>query len=487
MTSDQSPARHDGTSDQVVFYLNGGRVSAHGADVFLTLADFLRTRVGATGTKIVCEEGDCGACSVLYGRLSDEGRVRYEPINSCIQFVHQAAGVHVVTVEGLRREGVLHPVQQAMIDSHGAQCGYCTPGFVVTMCAMYERDGVTDEKTVRDALTGNLCRCTGYEPIIKAALAVAPESVKKLEDVYPLDRSSVRGTSGDSLLVRHGDRTFFAPRTVEEAVAFKVQNPGTVIVQGATDIAVTRNKRGIEPKTVMTLTRIRDLDAVEIDERLLTVGANVTLTRLESLFRERQPEFFRILELFGAPQIRNAGTLAGNIANASPIADTVPFLYVMEAQLELTGPGGARRIAVDSFYRGYKQLDLAPDEIITRVFVPLPEAEATGDLLRLFKVSKRRNLDIATVTAAIRLQMAGGLIRNAKIAFGGVGPIVMRLRETESFLAGKAADYESLRAAGSVARAEITPISDVRGSAEFRQQLTENIFLKFHHDISRSS
>ncbi|HVT02003.1 MAG TPA: xanthine dehydrogenase small subunit [Thermoanaerobaculia bacterium] len=467
----------------IFFYVNGKAVTASGQDAFETVANFLRYRLSATGTKLVCEEGDCGACSVLIGRLNAAGGIEYQAVNSCIQFVYQIAGTHIITVEGLRRGKDLHPVQEAMVKCHGAQCGFCTPGFVVTMSGMYETEGEMTEKRVRDALTGNLCRCTGYEPIIKAAMSIDPAAVGTLNDLYPPAEivKALTDYRSKSIRVESGGRTFFAPTTVDEALRFKAENPSTVIVQGATDLGVMRNKRGYEPPFVMNLSRVAELGELTVRDNDLHVGATVTLSRLEPIMRERVPEFFEILVLFGAPQIKNAGTLAGNVANASPIADTLPFLYVMGARVELTSTAGSRLVDISSFYLGYKKLDLHPDEIITKIIIPLPRS-GSDEILKLYKVSKRKNLDISTMTAAFRMQLSGSVMDRVTIALGGVAPTIVRLRKTEEFLTGRQMDRETLRQAGRIARDEISPISDVRGSAEFRSQLTENIFSKFYFE-----
>ncbi|MEO8218220.1 MAG: FAD binding domain-containing protein [Acidobacteriota bacterium] len=475
------------------FYVNGKPFRVSHGEAFDTLSSFLRSRLGATGTKIVCEEGDCGACSVLVGR-PDGDVLTYRPLDSCILFLHQINGAHVITVEGLKIAG-LHPVQSAMIRCHGAQCGFCTPGFVVAMSTMYETGTEVTEKTVRDAVTGNLCRCTGYEPIIKAGLSVDPASVKRLNELYPPQpmAGELRDHARTSLLLESGERKFFAPVSIDEAVRFRQENPTTVVVQGGTDLVVQHNKRGLDPAIRMTLANIPSLAEHRLENGLLAVGATVSLTTLEDFFKNRVPQFHHILKLFGAPQIKHAGTLAGNIANASPIADTVPFLYVMDAQLELSGTAGTRLVPLQSFYLAYKVLDLKPGEIITRIFIPLPEPASSesidgrdGEVLRLYKVSRRRNLDISTVTAAIRMNVHGGRMSDVRIVFGGVGPMVIRVPRTEASLTGRDFSLEALRDAGEVAREEIRPIDDVRGSAEFRRTLAANLLLKFYYESSGS-
>jgi xanthine dehydrogenase small subunit len=454
--------------DHIVFHVNGREHRARGREVFNTLSNWLRYDAGATGTKIVCEEGDCGACTVLMRRSPDAD---FKPVNSCIQALFQLDGMSIVTVEGLKVDGVLSAVQEAMVAAHGAQCGYCTPGFVVAMTALYETKDRVDDKDVRDGLTGNLCRCTGYEPIIKAALAVHGGAMPKMREQYP----ALPDSTGSVQIETHG-RRFLAAATLDEALLFKADT-NAVIVQGGTDVGVWVNKRGYAAPAMLSLAKIESLYELRADDDAIVAGANVTLAALEEQLEQRVPELFRILNIFGSPQIKNAGTLAGNIANGSPIADTLPYLFVAGARLELASIAGTREVPIESFYRGYKTFDLHPGELITRVTIPI-----VRDTLKLYKVSRRKDLDISAFTAAIRLRLSGNRIDEARVAYGGVGPVVMRLPKTEAFLSGRTQDEETFVEAGRIARGEVTPISDVRGSRDYRLQLAENILQKFYFD-----
>jgi len=398
--------------------------------------------------------------------LLRRGDGEFQPVNSCILLLAQLDGASVVTVEGLAQNGALTPVQQSMVVCHGAQCGYCTPGFIVAMTALFEHCDRVDEKQVRDGLTGNLCRCTGYEPIIKAAMAVDGAASPKMRERYPQTLDA-----GDS--VRIGD--FFAPATLDDAIRFKREHPGCTIVQGATDVGVWINKRNFAAPAMLSLAKIPGLDELREENGTIVAGANLTLAALEAFVETRIPELFAILNIFGSPQIKNAGTLAGNIANGSPIGDTLPYLFVAGAQIELNGK---RTVDINDFYLGYKKFNLEPDEIITRVRVPI-----VRDELKLYKVSRRKDLDISAFTAAIRLRTTNGHINAATIAYGGVAPTVIRLPRTESFLAGKPIALGTFEEAGRIARSEIKPISDVRGSADYRAQLAENILPKFWYEV----
>jgi len=469
--------------DYLLLYINGKEHRLQGAEVFSPLSTWLRYEQQAIGTKVVCEEGDCGACTVLIGKVNN-GEIAYRPLNSCIQYLYQLDCAHVVTIEGLRIDGNLNPVQLSMVEHHGAQCGYCTPGFIVAMCALFDCQKTATEQEIKDALTGNLCRCTGYEPIIKAGQNVAVDRVIKLNDIYPPAEmlKAFRTHEQNPVQIRADGKICAVPVDVKGAVEFKASHPGTVIVSGGTDVCVNCNKKGFDPDIVMSLSNVVGLENLKIANDVLIVGGKVTLLALEEYTRDLVPQLYEMMWLFGSPQIRNAGTLAGNIANASPIADTLPFLFVMEAQVELTGSQGARRVNINNFYKGYKQTDLAQDELITGIFIPIPQPDES---LRLFKVSKRKNLDISTFTAAVRIKKSpGGKIDSARLAYGGVAPVVLRLPRTEAFLLGKDFNLEVFQEAGRLAREEITPISDVRGSADFRFQLAENIMSKFFYEVS---
>jgi xanthine dehydrogenase small subunit len=472
--------------DHVLLYVNGQRQAVRGPDAFLSLSDFLRRRQGLVGTKIVCSEGDCGACSVLMGRLDAErDRLVYRPVDSCIQFLFQLDSVHVVTIEGLGTEFEPSAVQRAMIDCHGSQCGFCTPGFVVAMTGLLEDCEELDECALRQGLTGNLCRCTGYTPIIEAGVKLDAARHERIEDRFPSAtmRREFAARRGQRIEVRaewdQEMHVFASPPDLEESLAFLQAHPSATIVAGATDIGVRINKSLSVPRTILDLNRVAELTGAAVENGELVLGARASWTAIGELCAELVPEFHRIVAVFGAPQIRHVGTIGGNIVNASPIADSLPFLFVMDAVLELASADGTRSVSITEFYQGYKQFDLRPGELLRRVRVPLPAAD---DILKLYKVSRRRDLDIATFTAGIRVRLEGEMIAEAAVAFGAVGPVVIRARRTEAFLRGRTLDEETMRQAGDVAVSEITPISDVRGAADYRYQLTRNVLLKFYHE-----
>lgn len=472
--------------DRLVIWVNGVRREVRGGDAFLTVSDWLRGRLGLVGTKIMCAEGDCGACTVLVAEPSSEGPPRYLPIDSCIRFLFQVDGCHVVTVDGLARAGELAPVQRAMIDCHGSQCGFCTPGFVMVLAAGCHARAAGADLDWRKELAGNLCRCTGYVPIFDAA-AQAEREPDWLADRFPDDSWMAEGLRlrGESLELR-GELDGVplratCPATLPEALAAR-REPAARVVAGATDLGVLWNKGTLRPRHWLDLSRVATLRGLELEHAsagaVLVAGPLATWTDLLGVCQERLGEAVPILEAFGGPQIRHVGTLGGNIVNASPIADSLPLLFATEATLELASAAGTRAVPIERFSKGYKQLDLAADELLVRVRMPLPEPD---DLLRLVKVSRRRDLDISTFTSAILVRCAGDRIATARVAYGGVGPTVVRLRAAEAALEGRPFTEATFRAAGAAAAAEIRPLTDVRGSADYRLQLARNVLLEFFH------
>jgi xanthine dehydrogenase small subunit len=338
---------------------------------------------------------------------------------------------------------------------------------------------------IRNALTGNLCRCTGYEAILQAGCSVNPTEFPSLAQLYPSEdmRNIFQHASLEPVLIDTGERRVFLPATLEETLQYKQEHPQATVVSGGTDVHVVCNKRFAEPPNMLSLSRLTGLDAIQRRDNQVYVGAKATLAALEDQVKTCIPEFAALLHVFGSPQIKQAGTLAGNIGNGSPIADTLPFLSVMSAEVELSSTQGQRWVPIPTFYTGYKQTVMRPEELITQIRIPLSDAD---EHLKLYKVSKRTHLDISTFTAAIRLQYRQGKIIQAALAYGGVGPTVVRLTNTEAFLQEKPFELSTFEEAGKLVVNEISPISDVRGSSQYRYELARNILLKFFHDVTQT-
>jgi xanthine dehydrogenase small subunit len=347
-------------------------------------------------------------------------------------------------------------------------------------------NGGRDDPSLKLALTGNLCRCTGYIPILDAIHSLEQTPLLDLPKQWSPDElvADLRRHVGEPMLVRSRRHTFFGPRSLDDALAYRADHPEAQIVAGGTELGVLRNKKGLDPTMLLSLEHVQGLDELAEVGNGVAFGANVTWSRVEAFAKEMLPEFYRIILRFGSPQIRHVSTLVGNVVHGSPIADSLPFLLVMDAEIELRSRTGSRRVKLNGFYKGYKIKDLAADEIVTRVLLPLP---APNDLLKLYKVSRRNDLDIATFGAAIRIQRAGDTIHRAFVAYSGVGPMVARLPQTESFLEGQPFTAETFRVAARIAQAEVKPISDVRGSEDFRLQLAGNILKKFYYECAEAA
>lgn len=460
----------------------------------MTLSDYLRYEKHLTGTKVVCAEGDCGACTALVASPHDlkHGRLNFRSVNTCILPVLALDGCQVVTVEGVRGDdGSLHPVQKAMFENFGSQCGYCTPGFVCSMTALVEESKLCDrditEKRAKNFLTGNLCRCTGYEPIVRAATSIDLGAIETLQARYHDSkkiaalRKQVKTAVAIETPTASGVRRAFLPSTLNEALQLKAKYPSMRIVAGATDLGVAVNKGRTQYDTVMSLQNVAELWKISETKFQTRIAARASLARVQKHFTEGHGEFDRLMNLFASPQIKNTGTLVGNIVNASPIADAIPFLLVSDAMIEAqcwtAGRASKRLIPIDRFYLGYKKLALKPKEIVTAIL--LPRAPSSKDSVsKLYKVSLRKDLDISAVTMAARFELHKKKLTTVRLAFGGVGPTVIRLKEVEKLWTGDALDLNKFIELSKTISNYVSPISDVRGSREYRLQLCRNLILK---------
>lgn len=492
---------------QVSFALNGKLVSVEGEGASWMLAEFLRKRKALTGTKIVCAEGDCGACTVLKAapfESSSKKARRYLPVNSCIIPVATLDGSSIVTVDGLasaphEREG-FHPAQEAMLRCHGSQCGFCTPGFVMALAGLVEKridqnqlQAPITEKEAKNALTANLCRCTGYQPIVKAACSIPLskcQSVRKRCDT-PKVRQGLRQGAKSPLWIQTDEFTFFAPTRLKEAGDFLRKNPQALLVSGATDLGVFHNKRKRRLQHLLSLHLIPELYRIKkVQKNRLFIGARVTLSELRDFLKEDLiPEFARFLDLFASPQIKNQATLVGNLANASPIGDTSPFLLVAGAMVHVfsSKKGSTRKISIEDFFVGYRKTALRSGEFITGVEI---DCGRRDEVLVLRKVSQRKDLDISSVNAAFRLKIDAKRkqVVEARMAYGGVAATPLRLKKTEKLMyklsKGEWNQPDFLETITSSLQSEIAPMDDLRCSSAFRRVVAENILRAFLREMA---
>jgi xanthine dehydrogenase small subunit len=474
-----SPAiRHD-----VRFLLNDREVRLDAVAPQDTLLDFLRIDRRLTGTKEGCAEGDCGACTVLVGRLTDAG-LRYEAVNACIRFTASLDGCHVVTIEHLAGpDGGLHPVQAAMVEHHGSQCGFCTPGIVMALYALWMENPDPDEDAIETALQGNLCRCTGYAPIIRAAQAVARRG-SPAADAVTREREAVAARlaalrDGARVEVERDGSRAILPADVDDLATVLEAHPEATVVAGATDVGlwVTKFLRPIAP--AVFLGHLEALRRVEIGPEAVEIGAGASYSDCEPMLAEVFPHLEAYWRRIGGWQVRNAGTVGGNIANGSPIGDTPPVLIALGATVRLRHGARRREMPLEDFFIAYGKQDRAPGEFVEAIAVPRP---APGSLHAAYKISKRRDEDISSVAAGFAVTVEGGTITAARIAFGGMAATPKRASHAEAALVGRAFCEASLIAAAAELPRDFTPLSDWRASAEYRMAVARNLFRRFHLD-----
>jgi xanthine dehydrogenase small subunit len=467
------------------FILNGRDIALPEVGADQTLLDFLRLDQRLTGTKEGCAEGDCGACTVLVGRLGPEG-LSYGPVNACIRFLASVDGCHVVTVEHLAgRDGGLHPVQQAMVDHHGSQCGFCTPGFVMSLYALWMQVPEPTEAQVETALQGNLCRCTGYAPIIRAAQAISRYGTPA-SDHLMVERAVITARLAalrDRRRVVTGpeDNRAILPADVDDLAECLLEHPGATIVAGATDVGlwVTKFLRPIGP--AIFTGHLDEMKTVVQDGNSLRIGAGASYSECQEMLSRHLPHLAAYWDRIGGWQVRSMGTVGGNIANGSPIGDTPPVLIALGAEITLRRGAERRALPLQDFFIGYGKQDRQAGEFVESIRVPLPGPE---DRNAAYKISKRRDEDISSVAVGIHMRVTGGIIHNARIAFGGMAATPKRATAAEAALNGQPWTRESFEAAARALTGDFTPLSDWRASSAYRMRAAQNLLRRFHleHD-----
>ena len=491
------------------FLRRGKPVTLHNVPPNRTLLEVLREDLACTGTKEGCGEGDCGACTVVVGQ-AHAGTLRYSAINSCIRMAHSIDGMALWTVEDISGArpapaepagglAALHPAQAALVRCHGSQCGFCTPGFVMSLFGLYQnqRGAAVTREAAQHAISGNLCRCTGYRPILDAAQSMhvaggptgedrsapAQACVDEAQVLLELKRMA------KALPAPQADSAYLAPRTLAQLLAARTRHPKAQLVAGCTDVGLWVTKQHLQVDHVIDLTQVRELRRVEHYRHHLAIGAAVTLTDAFAALVADRPSLEGFLNRFAGLTVRNTGTLGGNVANGSPIGDSMPLLIALGASVVLMSERGHREMRLEDLYTGYRRNVLAPDEVLAWIKVPkavaaaagtsAARAQGTSHLLRAYKISKRFEDDISAVCLALSLDFKHGVVQKASIGVGGMAATPMRARQTEARLVGQTWNAACAQRAAESLRAEFSPISDMRASASYRSQVIGNLLQRF--------
>jgi xanthine dehydrogenase small subunit len=486
-------------TNTVRFVLDGKIIEAQGKRRTTTVLDYLREDLHRTGTKEGCAEGDCGACVVLVGELNPAGTtVSYVPSNSCMQLLPTLDGKSIKTVESLKSsDGTLHPIQQEMVACFGSQCGFCTPGIVMSLTGLVQTNACPSRAQINDALSGNLCRCTGYKPIIDATLKACQRPVAELKiedgaDVALLkaiarDKEPTVGLDGQ-IITQPVVRTkkgseFVSPTTVDEVAAYLVKHPQATLLAGSTEMGLQVNKQFVRPEHIAYLGNVAELKSVKDGKDAWSIGAATPLAVVETLVAKAYPDFAEVIRRFGSPPIRSTATLAGNIANGSPIGDTMPCLMALGATLTLRAGDKTRKVSLDAFYTGMKKSVLQAGEFIVSIELPKPK---NGEVFRAHKISKRFDQDISATVAAMRYELVSGKLKNVQVAYNGMAPSPCRAPKIEAVMEGKAP--QDVRAADidAAITASFPARDGLRATWAYRSLVARNLVMQFVEESTQS-
>jgi len=452
-----------------------------------TVLNYLRSLPNHKGVKEGCAEGDCGACTVVLGEPDRDGRIRYRAVNSCLIFLPKLQGKWLITVEDLKGvDGKLHPLQQALVDFHGSQCGFCTPGFVMSLLALYKSDHPGNRTGIEDALTGNLCRCTGYQPIIEAAeYALARRQADRFTEMEASVLELLKTIPKESIHLSTDQQYYFLPATLDELLDLRAKHPRALVISGATDVALRVTKAHERLPVIIDLEQLQELRTIKEDKHSFFFGSAVNINELMQASAEWFPALYDMCRVFGSGQIREMATLGGNLGTASPIGDLLPLLAAYGANIQTLSRRGGRSMPLDEFIQGYRRTALRDDEIIESVHIPKP---GQGKMVKSYKISKRKELDISTVSAAFSLSLDDSRqVRYIQIIYGGMAERVKHAQRAEQFLLRKLWSRETVEQAMLLIEQEFQPISDARSGAAFRTLAAKNCLLKFWSETNRDT
>jgi len=468
-------------SNTIQFIYNNQICSIENPDPNKTVLDYVRNDLKKNGTKEGCAEGGCGACTVVLGELNNSKLV-YKSINSCISFLPSINGKHLILVEDLMsKKNELHPIQEAMVKFHGSQCGFCTPGFIMSLFAMYKNFKKFDDEIIEETLSGNLCRCTGYRPIIDAAKSL---NNKRDNDHFKKDQTKIisllKKINNNEVEIFHKNKKYFSPKSLNNLKKIIKKNPHSYFLSGGTDLSLEVTKLRGEIKSIISLNSVKELKFVKKNKNYIEVGAGVSLYDFQNIIKSYYLDFYNILKRYGSVQIRNVGTVSGNIATASPIGDTLPLLLSLDAVIKIQTKDTLKIIPLDQFFISYRKTKLKKGDFVYSVKIPINKK----NYFKAYKISKRFDDDISTVCASFNLLIKKNKIVKAKIAYGGMSEIPKRATSIEKILDNSIFSKELFLKAQNLIKDDFSPIDDMRASRNYRIEIAKNLLMKFFYEIS---
>lgn len=443
-----------------------------------TLLQYIRSQDGYKGTKEGCNEGDCGACTVTLVEKV-KGKLKFKAINSCVMFLPSVHGKQIITIEQIGTENKLHPIQQIFVEQNASQCGFCTPGFIISLFAQKaEKINSTKEELI-EAIHGNLCRCTGYRPIVVSAEKIAQISDLTKFKTYVAEELIDSINTKETIIIKKDDYEYYIPFNFEEALKLRKAHPDAVINGGSTDIVLRVTKRKEKIYKMIDITMIPEIKNIDEDTENFIIGAGVNIEDLYQFSQNKLNALSEMLSVFGSKQIRNRASIGGNIATASPIGDTLPILFALQASVVVKNLENERKIKIEDFITGYRQTDLKADELIYKIIIP----KASKDkIIKSYKISKRTHLDISTVSAGFSLKLNNNKVEEIILAYGGMAEMTKRAVNTEKHLIGKEWKEANIMEATEILKEEFTPLTDARSSSDSRRIMAKNLLIKFYED-----